>query len=142
MRQKETKFQVGDELRVVGRRGTDELHYAKDMDSHIGRTFKVERISGSYLSAFGWSWADDWLELTDSTKLKSPMTPTSLKSKFLLSLKSEPEKTFIKAGILDSTGNNFTTEGKATFEAWLWEKNKETFKKEVVDPILAEDAKS
>lgn len=47
----------------------------------------------------------------------------------------EPEKSFRKCGITGSDGE-LTSDGKDVFLQWLFDQNKETFNKEVVQPIL------
>lgn len=61
----------------------------------------------------------------------------SLISKLMLSLKSEPEKSFIKAGITNADGT-FTCEGKELFINWLFqdEATRTKFNTEVAQPIL------
>lgn len=61
----------------------------------------------------------------------------SLIAKLMLSLKSEPEKSFIKAGITVPSGE-FTSEGKELFINWLAQ-DKDTmakFNEQVVQPLL------
>lgn len=65
---------------------------------------------------------------------------TSLINKLKLATKSEPEKSFIKLGIMD-INEKFTAEGKEIFDNYLYEQHKATFKTDVVDPIIAEDEK-
>lgn len=61
----------------------------------------------------------------------------NLVEKFKLASKTEPEKTFIKAGIMSMDGT-LTTEGRDLWTAFLVKKFGDDFKTEVVDPILAE----
>lgn len=61
--------------------------------------------------------------------------------KFALAMKGEPEKSFIKAGIMN-TNETLTDDGTKVFMAYLLKKHKDDFKKEVVDPILAEESKN
>lgn len=61
----------------------------------------------------------------------------NLKEKMALVFKGEPEKSFIKAGIMN-TDETLTPDGQAIFLAWLLKNNGAAFKTEVVDPILAE----
>lgn len=63
----------------------------------------------------------------------------TLKDKFALAFKGEPEKTFIKAGVMGIDGT-LTAEGRELWTTWLVKKFGDDFKKEVVDPILAETA--
>lgn len=75
-------------------------------------------------------------------KTKSFMSASkNIVDKFLLSLKPEPQKSFIKAGITNGDGV-LTNEGAELFLAWLLQSNGDAFKTAVVDPILAEDEKS
>lgn len=57
--------------------------------------------------------------------------------KIKLALKSEPEKSFIKAGIMDEN-ENLTNDGRKVLETILVEKNKVELK-EKVDMILVEE---
>lgn len=63
---------------------------------------------------------------------------SDLKTKFSLLLKSEPEKSFIQAGIIDSN-ETLTPDGQTVFLSWLLSKNGDAFKAEVVDKLLASD---
>jgi hypothetical protein len=65
---------------------------------------------------------------------------SNLKEKFLLALKSEPEKSFRKAGIIDNN-DMLTSEGIELFLNFLFGNYKNEFKKEVVDVILKEEEK-
>jgi hypothetical protein len=51
--------------------------------------------------------------------------------------RTEPEKTFVKAGIMDEE-LNLTEDGEEMFIAYMFEQNKEAFKKDVADKVLAE----
>lgn len=62
---------------------------------------------------------------------------TSLREKMALVFKGEPEKSFIKAGVMN-TDETLTSDGQAVFMAWLLKENGTKFKSEVVDPILAD----
>ncbi len=63
----------------------------------------------------------------------------SLSEKMALVFKGEPQKSFIKAGIMNAD-ESLTDEGQQVFLAFLIKENGEKFKKDVVDPILAEDS--
>jgi hypothetical protein len=76
---------------------------------------------------------DGWGELPNL--IKNSMT--SLKALWKDLNRSEPEKTFIREGILDED-REFTTEGKSLFNAFLLEKYGEEFKTTVLDPIIKE----
>lgn len=61
----------------------------------------------------------------------------SIVSKFKNLVRSEPEKTFIKCGIMNES-LDLTTEGKELFINFLFEKNKVDFKTEVADKLVAD----
>lgn len=89
------------------------------------------------------SWYFDDLDLdpvSETLLTKSKTTTMSILEKAKLIMKKEPNKTFIKAGIMDMN-DSLTSEGKELFINFLLEKNQDAFKKEVVDPILAEQEK-
>lgn len=89
-----------------------------------------------YLSGTGCSCGGGW-ELMECVVNKSK-NMASLKEKMALVFKGEPEKSFIKAGVMN-TDETLTPDGNAVFMAWLLKKNGADFKKEVVDPILADE---
>lgn len=64
----------------------------------------------------------------------------NLAEKFALVFKGEPEKSFIKAGIMNSD-ESLTSDGQSLFLSYLLKKNEDDFKTIVVDPILAESDK-
>lgn len=84
---------------------------------------------------YGRMFADWGYDTGITTK---PTIMASLTEKFALAFKGEPEKSFIKAGVMNQN-ETLTTEGQAVFMAWLLKANGAAFKKEVVDPILAEE---
>ena len=67
--------------------------------------------------------------------IEKPMECSSIKEKFLISLKSEPQKSFRKAGITNGD-DMLTSEGRDIFLTWLLNKHGLEFKKDVVDGIL------
>ncbi len=75
----------------------------------------------------------------DGSPYKIIQSTMTLIEKAKLAFKGEPEKTFIKAGILNAD-ESFTTEGKALFNEFLLKKFGTEFKTAVVDPILADEA--
>lgn len=64
----------------------------------------------------------------------------NLKEKFAIAFKGEPEKSFIKAGVMN-VDESLTEDGQALFLAYLLQKEGNAFKTEIVDPILAEQDK-
>lgn len=93
----------------------------------------AENAKGYYCGCEG------YYELVESSNNKSIMS--SLKEKMALVFKGEPEKSFIKAGVMNSD-ETLTSDGQAVFLAWLLKKNGDVFKTEVIDPILADDKES
>ena len=63
--------------------------------------------------------------------------PMNIKEKFAIALLPEPNKSARKIGILDGD-NLLTDEGSKIFLSWLYQKNAEDFKKEVIDGLLKE----
>ena len=78
--------------------------------------------------------------INQETKPKNQTFMSRLISSFKLMTKSEPEKTFIQAGVTDSNGN-LSEEGKELFLAYLLAENGMKFKTDVVDAILEENKK-
>lgn len=66
------------------------------------------------------------------------MDKTNLLSRFALLFKSEPEKTFIKAGIMEEDGSTLTKDGWRIFKRFLVSKFGEEFKTTIVDKMVAE----
>lgn len=98
--------------------------------SHEG----VLRI-GSDIKNNGCSCTKEWT-LVDTA---NNYTNMNLKEKFALAFKGEPEKSFIKAGVMN-IDETLTSDGQAIFLAYLLKKNGDDFKATVIDPILAEAA--
>lgn len=73
--------------------------------------------------------------------LKTTNNMASLIDQAKLAFKSEPEKSFIKIGVMDSN-ENLTPDGKELLLQYLLEMNKDDFKTTIVDPILAADEKA
>ncbi len=71
-------------------------------------------------------------------KPESNQSNMNLSEKFALVFKGEPEKSFIKAGVMNAD-ESLTTDGQKLFMAYLLKKNGDDFKTTVVDPILAEE---
>lgn len=72
--------------------------------------------------------------------IKSNNIMSTLIEKIRLAAKKEPQKSFIKAGVM-TMDEKFTSEGKEAFDSFLVSKFGDEFKKEVIDPILAEEEK-
>ena len=132
-------FKIGDKVKVV--RHKNNCYY-----SEIGETGVVTNVGyfddvypiqirlekknskGLYEEKF----AEEDLELiTTNTNNMNTL------DKFALLFKSEPEKSFRKAGITNSD-DMLTDDGQKIFLSWLMKKNGDAFKTEVVDPLLAD----
>ncbi len=124
------KFKVGDKVRC---------HYNDNGSNEcVGMEGEITYVSSSKVSypynvSFSTSslFSEKELELINNNKIMS------LVKKFTLAFKKEPEKSFNKSGITDDN-DILTTEGSQVFLGWLLKKFGDDFKKEVVDPILAE----
>lgn len=66
---------------------------------------------------------------------EKPNKSMNLKESFAIAFKSEPEKSFRKAGITDGD-DLLTPDGQQIYLSWLLKSNGSEFKKEVVDDIL------
>lgn len=134
-------YKAGDEFVV-----TDEMiENCGSMQAHRGivTTLKITEV----MSDTGYKY--DFLDsrgvllgrctycVGDEILPKSKTFSMNLKEKFALVFKGEPEKSFIKAGVMNSD-ESLTTDGKELFLSYLLKKNGDDFKATVVDPILAE----
>lgn len=136
------KFNVGDEVRITA--NTSNHGYT------IGEITTIKWIQRGYNGRseyFCGSWYifDGDGELAESKS--NQMTEMSIREKFLLAFKGEPEKSFRKAGITNGD-DLLTDEGQKIFLSWLLKAKLdasktigEQFKSEVVDSILADDEK-
>ncbi len=141
----ELELQVGDVVEVLDFRGsTDSPSWVYQMDSTVGGTYTVSSVASSNIPkcaslGTGYAYNQKWLKLIkkkDGT-LISTKNMTSLIEKAKLAYKKEPEKSFIKAGIKNMSGD-LTPDGEKVFMQFLFKQNETEFKKEVVDPILEE----
>ncbi len=130
-------MKVGDKVRRV------EYSTQRSFDEKIGQTGVVESLNGIRCDVIldktgdriNNNYKSRWEVITKETNMIS-----DLMQQFRLSRKGEPEKTLIKAGVIDEN-ENFTDEGKKLFNAFLLGKFGTEFKKEVVDPLLMEQIK-
>lgn len=118
---------------------------------HVGKRLlqtNHKRMNGDYYQV-----PDNWSRLITTqsardymyraTYIKQPANkqPMTIIEKIRLAAKTEPEKSFIKAGITNMDGS-FTSEGKEAFLSYLLEKNKDDFNTTIVQPLLAEEVKA
>ena len=89
-----------------------------------------KRINGAW---HGSCQCQSTWELINKSEVKTIMS--NLLEKFAMLTKSEPEKSFRKAGITNGD-DQLTSEGQTVFLSWLLKQHGDKFKIEVVDPIL------
>lgn len=118
-------FKEGDRIRAIAD--------CQGNDLEKGKEYTLVMNGG--LCAGGCNCEDKW-ELINNN-----FNDMSIISKFKLSNKPEPEKSFIKKGVMNMDGT-LTTEGKELYETWQFEKNKEAFNTEVVSKIEIEQTET
>jgi hypothetical protein len=131
------QFKVGDRVRIA----RDPLPIEPRPDNFSGHKIGYEFVIAEIYENV---WCREWFGVSSGVHqylLELISTNKSfmqdIKEKFLLALKSEPEKSYRKAGI--TNGDDLLTEdGTKIFLTWLLSKNPE-FKTEVVDGLLAEE---
>lgn len=119
------EFQVGDFVEVfsIAAGSARPIGYRGIITKIIFGIAYLDNGNGAYIEG---------IRLVNNNKNMS-----SIKEKFTLAFKKEPEKTFRKAGI--TNGDDFLTEeGQSIFLAYLLKKFGEDFKKEVVDDLVGE----
>lgn len=132
-------FKVGDRVKVLGNK-------LNNCGGGVGKICNI-LSSGPYSGSWDVDCLGDGkahcyvdpndLELIGVKQIKTTTT-MSIKEKFALVFKSEPEKSFRKAGI--TNGDDLLTEdGKAIFLSFLLKKYGAEFKKDVVDEMLDEE---
>lgn len=123
-----SKFKPGDKVKVIAN--------SSNHDQAIGSEVAVlkDRDSVSF------NYRDNWYMNDCDAVLINNKINMNIIEKFALAFKSEPEKTFRKAGITNGD-DLFTDDGQKVFLSWLLKKHGEDFKKEVVDEILKEEKK-
>jgi len=146
------KFKVGDKVEYKGEDTTVaaiphasanyiiEYKYGWKRDRDIPADYKFRKWDQYYFATE--ESLTRLVEESSKTEINNNKTiMTSLKAIWKSINQSEPEKTFIKAGIMDES-EELTTDGKDLFIKFLFDKNVADFKKEVVDPIVAEQEKA
>lgn len=101
---------------------------------------RVNSTKGHCCREHGNSWQlteKDYEIVEEDKKINIKQIMSKPLETFLLALKSEPDKSLIKSGLMNSDGT-LTDEGKKVWDVWMLNKNKEAFKTEVADPILTE----
>ena len=106
-----------------------------------GVVYTLKRFSGEIFASE--LKDDEWVNYCSCEKYWKPVFfnlnfMSNLKEKFALVFKTEPHKSFRKAGITD--GDDLLTEdGKAIFLKWLLDRFGSDFKSEVVDELMKKD---
>lgn len=122
------KFKVGDRVKKIGG-----IYHV----GGVGTVISIDSDGDVYID-FGqgnirWADAEDCELISNNNKIMD------IKEKFLVALKSEPHKSFRKAGITNGD-DLLTEEGQSIFLTYLLNKYGSEFKKDIVDGLL-EDSK-
>lgn len=126
------KFKVGDKVRChYNDNGSG--HYVGEVGEITCTTAGSSRHPYNTSFACGSTFGDHELELIND----NPVDNMNLLERAKLAVKGEPEKSFIKAGVMD-INESLTNEGRELWTLWLVRKFGADFKKEVVDGLLAE----
>lgn len=138
------EFKVGDRFKVVGK-----LSSNFDVEGQIGTVVRVNSGKKNYQVRFDESshihanWSDDGdmqlLEYGDMQLIERANNKSmNLQERVAIAFKGEPEKSFIKAGVMNIDGT-LTVEGREVWTAFLVKKFGDEFKTTVIDPMLAEE---
>lgn len=143
-----TKFKVGDKIKyksdhILGRPSQDKgklneytiLAVDEKGRGYIYRQDNPDGISGTDYKDFTWQVELDNVDIISSKTIYNNM---NILEKFALMTKAEPEKSFIKAGIMEVSGA-LTEDGANIFTMYLLNKFGADFKKEVVDGLIADE---
>lgn len=101
-------------------------------------TFKIETSSPQNAGSPWTLWLNGGYKGELKIIKSNSKNTMNLKEQFALAFKKEPQKSYIKAGIMDSD-ENLTDDGKDIYLDYLMN-NDTDFKKDVVDPILKEQS--
>lgn len=131
-----SKFKVGDKVRVINKSTGDNYEsWTKNRffpDGIIGRYNDI----CDYYVINGDHFKEKDLEFINEESIIKNMT---LKQKFTNMFITEPKKSLIKAGLMDTEGIA-TDDGVKVYVGYLMMKDA-TFKSEVVDALVAEESK-
>ncbi len=140
-----SKFKVGDKVKIINA-STNDSYWL----SRVGQIGEVERIENSprtwggllhpYMITIGNrtnSFPEEHLA-PEHTLTKT--TSMNLITTFKNITRTEPNKTFVKAGVMNED-LSLTSEGKELFIQFMFDKHATEFKTDVVDAILAEQEK-
>lgn len=136
-------FKVGDKVRVAANTNGGHNEFEGEiMEISNGYHYVHNNdVCGSngdiYPSKYKYSWAVRDSQIGGFTLLETKTNKMDILKKLALTLKGEPEKSFIKAEIT-SSDDLLTDEGQKIFLSWLLKKQGTDFKKEGVDVLLAD----
>jgi hypothetical protein len=108
--------------------------WQNERSGYFGSLYPSREYKGSWQVSFD----NDKAEIEIINKSNDKKSMTNLKEKFSNLFMKEPKKSFVKAGIKNNN-DTLTPDGKDLFVDWLFTKHEDEFKKEVVDPLLAEE---
>lgn len=136
-----SKFKVGDKIRVKkdanSIKSDSHIYFTDSMHCFLGREGKISGVwDCNYcidIDSDRFYWSEKWLELIESN---NKVTNMNIIQKFALALKAEPQKSYQKAGITDSS-DMLTEDGTKIFLTYLLNKDTD-FKTQVVDELLKE----
>src|SRR6185369_14303435 len=131
------KFKVGDRVRQIVS-GWNTSPYDNEKEAVV---LEVENDKIRIREIGTWALVTtEWRNERGFELISINQSTMDIKEKFQLAFKSEPEKSFRKAGV--TNGDDYLTDGgQKIFLSWLLKKNGADFKKEVVDSLLEEEAK-
>lgn len=124
-----TNFKVGDRIKTTGDQRASSHYRNREAVIYAIESNKQYPLKLRFDNGDVCSWCDDG----DIKLIKKSMS--TIKEKIKMKLKQEPEKSNIKAG-LRTLEDDFTSEGREAFLEYLYQKDKDDFKKEVALPIL------
>ena len=125
-------MQPGDKVKVIGNRTSSNF---VGMEMVLVDRPKSNSSGYEYWNVLDIDGDKHQIYETDLQLINKKNKEMTIKEKFTLAFKAEPEKTFRKAGIIN--GDDFLTEeGQLIFLSWLLKKYGEEFKKEVVDDLV------
>lgn len=143
------RFKPGDKVKVIYNKncGTvkglgEEVEYIvidRVFESSNSYGYNILDKNGKILSTCSHCLNDDDLAPYTSITNTIKTSMSNIIEKFKLLKIGEPQRSFVKAGIVTSDGK-FTAEGKQLFDEFLMDKFAGEFKTEVVDKIIDADA--
>lgn len=131
-----SKFKVGDRVRIVSKSIGDSYEWWLKKEPDIQRISEYRNYGGCFYVINGNYFKEHDLVKVEELQNITINKMSDIFNKIKLSRKSEPEKSFINAGIM-TMDEKFTTEGKELWDNFLYTKFKGEFKTEI-EPVLKE----